>query len=235
MFKNLLVVLEDRPEPVGAYAISLAKRLEARVTIIRPRRDGLGFADGSVEARLDAARGDAESRKAQATAAVQNFAKAAITAGVDVEALFPDGGADPRREQVAAFARAFDFTIVGQSEPGRPPQHDDLVGLLLERQRPSRTRGAGHSAQRRSVRRRRRRMGWQRRRRARVRRRDAPAQARRKGGDRFDRVRPHAAGGCADGRAARGAARKEQRQRRLPSRADATMTSPTRCCPTSPI
>ena len=132
MFKNLLVVLEDAPEPVGAYAISLAKRLEARVTIIRPRRDGLRFSDGSVEARLEAARGDAEVRKTQAMVSVQNFAKAAITAGVDVEALFPDGGADPRREQVAAFARAFDFTIVGQSEPGRPPQRDDMVGELLE-------------------------------------------------------------------------------------------------------
>jgi len=132
MYKNLLVVLEDSPEAVTAYAVSLAKRLEARATVIRPRRDGQGFADGSIEARLEASRGDAESRKRQAREAVERFAEAAAAAGVEVEALFPDGGADPRRDQVAAFGRAFDFTIVGQSEPGRAPHHDELAGQLLE-------------------------------------------------------------------------------------------------------
>ena len=85
---------------------------------IRPRRDGLGFADGSIEARLEAARGDAEVRKAQAREAVEAFAEQAKAAGIDFEALLPDGGADPRRDQVAAFARAFAFAVVGQPEPG---------------------------------------------------------------------------------------------------------------------
>jgi nucleotide-binding universal stress UspA family protein len=132
MFKNMLVVLEEAPEVVSAYAISLAKRLEARPTAIRPRRDGLGFADGSLETRLEAARGDADSRKAQARAAVEGFAEQAKAAGIDYEALLPDGGADPRRDQVAAFARAFAFSVIGQPEPGKAPLLDDLAGQLLE-------------------------------------------------------------------------------------------------------
>lgn len=132
MFKNMLVVLEDTPATVTAYAISLAKRLGARATVIRPRRDGLGLSDGSLEARLEAARGDAEARKAQAREALEAFGEQAKAAGVDAEVLLPDGGADPRRDQVSAFARAFDFTVVGQAEPGRAPHSDEMAGLLLD-------------------------------------------------------------------------------------------------------
>ena len=119
MFKNLLVVLEETPEVVTAYAVSLAKRLEARVTVIRPRRDAAGLSDGSIEARLELARGDYETRKARAKEAVEAFGDKAKEAGVEAELLFPDEGADPRRDSVAAFARVFDFAIVGQPEPGR--------------------------------------------------------------------------------------------------------------------
>ena len=131
MFKNLLVVLEETPEVVTAYAVSLAKRLEARVTVIRPRRDAAGLSDGSIEARLEMARGDYETRKARAKEAVEAFGDKAKEAGVDAELLFPDEGADPRRDSVAVFARVFDFAIVGQPEPGRPPRLDEIAGQLL--------------------------------------------------------------------------------------------------------
>ena len=131
MFKNLLVVLEETPEVVTAYAVSLAKRLEARVTVIRPRRDAAGLSDGSMEARLELARGDYETRKARAKEAVEAFGDKAKEAGVEAELLFPDEGADPRRDSVAAFARVFDFAIVGQPEPGRPPHLDEIAGQLL--------------------------------------------------------------------------------------------------------
>ena len=132
MFKNLLVVLEETPEVVTAYSVSLAKRLGARATVIRPRRDGAGLADGSIEARLEMARGDADSRKAKAQEAIEAYGEAAKAAGVDAELLFPDGGADPRRDQVADFARVFDFVVVGQPEPGRAPTSDEIAGQLLE-------------------------------------------------------------------------------------------------------
>jgi len=132
MFRNMLVVLEDSPEAVTAYAISLAKRIGARPTVIRPRRDGQGFSDGSLEARLELARGDASSRKAKAREILEAFAEQASAAGVDAEILMPDGGADPSRDQVSTFARAFALSVVGQAEPGRPPQLDEIAGQLLE-------------------------------------------------------------------------------------------------------
>jgi nucleotide-binding universal stress UspA family protein len=132
MFRNMLVVLEENPEAVTAYAISLAKRLEARPTVIRPRRDRQGLSDGSLEARLEIARGDASTRKAMAREALEAFGEQAKAAGVDAEILLPDGGADPRRDQVAVFARVFAFSIVGQPESGRPPQLDEIAGQLLE-------------------------------------------------------------------------------------------------------
>ena len=132
MFKNMLVVLEENPETVTAYAISLAKRIGARPTVIRPRRDGQGLSDGSLEARLDLARGDAAARKAKAIEALEGFREQAAAAGVEVEILLPDGGADPRRDQVTTFARVFAFSVVGQVEPGRPPLLDEIAGQLLE-------------------------------------------------------------------------------------------------------
>ncbi|MGO9742137.1 MAG: universal stress protein [Roseiarcus sp.] len=132
MFTNLLVVLEETPEVVTAYAVSLAKRLGARATVIRPRRDGAGLSDGSIEARLELARGDHEARKARAREAIEAFGDAAKAAAVEAELLLPDGGVDPRRDQVAIFARAFDFVVVGQNEPGRAPNLDEIAGQLLE-------------------------------------------------------------------------------------------------------
>ena len=132
MFKNMLVVLEETADVVTDYAVSLAKRLEARPTVIRPRRDGQGLSDGSIEARLERARGDAETRKARAREAVEAFGEKAKAAGIEAELLLPDGGADPRRDSVAAFARVFDFVVVGQSEPGRAPNLDEIAGQLLE-------------------------------------------------------------------------------------------------------
>ena len=132
MFKNILVILEEGAEVVTAYAVSLAKRLDARATVVRPRRDGGALSDGSLEARLEMARGDQATRKAAAREAVEDFGEKAKTIGVPAELLFPDGGADPRRDQVAAFARLFDFSVVGQAEPGRPPHLDEIAGQLLE-------------------------------------------------------------------------------------------------------
>lgn len=132
MFKNMLVILEENPETVTAYAISLAKRLGARPTVIRPRRDHHGLSDGSLEARLEMARGDASSRRTAAREALEAFGERAEAAGIEAEILLPDGGADPRRDQVSAFARVFAFSVVGQIEPGRPPQRDEIAGHLLE-------------------------------------------------------------------------------------------------------
>lgn len=131
MFKNLLVVLEEGPSVVTAYAVSMAKRLDARVTVVRPRRDGAGLTDGSLEARLELARGDQESRKAKAREALEAFGEAAKAAGVDAEVLLPEDWQDPSRDQISAFARAFDFTVVGQAEPGRSPRNDEIAGQLL--------------------------------------------------------------------------------------------------------
>ena len=129
MSKTLLVVLEDGAESVGPYAISLGKLLGARLTAVWPRRDA--STDGSLEARLELARGDSETRKGKARDHLAAFAAAATAAGADAEILMPDEWQDPSRYQVAAFARAFDFTIIGQIEPGRAPTHDELAGQLL--------------------------------------------------------------------------------------------------------
>lgn len=129
MSKTLLVVLEDGAESVGPYAISLGKTLGARLTAVWPRRDA--HTDGSLEARLELARGDAESRKGRAREQLAAFGAAATAAGAEAEVLMPDEWQDPSRYQLAAFARAFDFTIIGQIEPGRAPTHDELAGQLL--------------------------------------------------------------------------------------------------------
>jgi nucleotide-binding universal stress UspA family protein len=131
MFMNLLVVLEENSDALTPYAISAAKRLNARVTAVRPRRDATGLSDGSLEARYEMALGDQDARKARARESVEAFAAAASAAGVEPEAILPDAAQDSRRDQLAVFARAFDFSVVGQAEPGRPPSHDELTGLLL--------------------------------------------------------------------------------------------------------
>ena len=131
MMKNVLVVLDDMPPGVTAYAVSLARALGAGITAVRPRRDSNGLADGSLEARLALARGDSQQTRTRAQEALEALAEAARQAGVEAEILLPDRREDPDRDQIAQFARAFDFSIVGQIEAGRAPASGDLAELLL--------------------------------------------------------------------------------------------------------
>ena len=131
MLKDILVVLEETDRAAIPYAISFAKRVEARVTALWPRRDLSLLADGSLEARHAAMRGDREARDAKARAALLSFAAQARAAGVEAEALDYD---DPHAVQpidAPAFARGFDLVVVEQIEPGRPPSLNDLAGALL--------------------------------------------------------------------------------------------------------
>ncbi len=66
MLKDILVVLEDSDKAVTPYALSFARRFEARVTVMRPRRDLSLLTDGSLEARYEYARGDRGEREARA-------------------------------------------------------------------------------------------------------------------------------------------------------------------------
>jgi nucleotide-binding universal stress UspA family protein len=131
MLKDILVVLEESDRAAIPYAISFAKRLEARLTALWPRRDLSLLSDGSLEARHAAMRGDREARDAQARAALASFAAQARAAGVEAEALDYD---DPHAIQpvdTPAFARGFDLAMVEQVEPGRAPGLNDLAGALL--------------------------------------------------------------------------------------------------------
>ena len=131
MLKDLLVVLEETDRAAIPYALSFAKRVEARVTALWPRRDLSLMADGSLEARHAAMRGDREARDAKARAALSSFLAQASAAGVEAEALDYD---DPHAIQpmdAPAFARSFDLVVVEQVEPGRPPTLNDLAGAIL--------------------------------------------------------------------------------------------------------
>ena len=131
MLKDILVVLEESDRAAIAYAISFAKRVEARLTALWPRRDLSLMSDGSLEARHAAMRGDREARDAKARAALAQLAAAAREAGVEAEALDYD---DPHAIQpidAPAFARGFDLVVVEQIEPGRPPTLNDLAGSIL--------------------------------------------------------------------------------------------------------
>jgi nucleotide-binding universal stress UspA family protein len=131
MLKDLLVVLEETDCAAIPYALSFAKRVEARLTALWPRRDLSLLADGSLEARHAAMRGDRESRDAKARAALSSFSAQASAAGVEAEALDYD---DPHAIQpmdAPAFARGFDLVVVEQVEPGRPPSLNDLAGAIL--------------------------------------------------------------------------------------------------------
>ena len=137
MRPHILVVLEDNNKALTPYALSAAALLGAHVTAVRPRRSTAGLGDGSLEARYEAASGDAEARKRRAREALDEFAREAAGAGLEAEVLRPDDGQDPSRDQIAQFARAFDFAILGQGEPGRPPAADDLIaGMLADSGRP---------------------------------------------------------------------------------------------------
>ena len=131
MLDAFLVALEDKADALIPYALSVAKTLNARVTAAYPRRDLAGFEDGSLEARLEAAGGGGAARKAKARDMLEMFAAAAKAVGVDAETLFPDAGEDPLRDVLPRFARAFDFVMVQQREPGRAPARDDLTAALL--------------------------------------------------------------------------------------------------------
>ena len=131
MMKNLLVVIDDMPAGVSTYAVSLARKLGAGITAVRPRREADGLGDGSLEARLAQARGDASVTRARAGEALEAIAEQARQAGVEAEILLPDRREDPDLGQIAHFARAFDVSIVGQVEAGRAPSADDLAERLL--------------------------------------------------------------------------------------------------------
>ena len=131
MLDSFLVALEDKADALIPYALSAAKTLNARLTVACPRRDLSGLEDGSLEARLEAAGGAGEARKARARARLETFAAAAKAAAVEAEILFPDAGEDPLRDVLPRFARAFDFVMVQQREAGRAPARDDLAAALL--------------------------------------------------------------------------------------------------------
>ena len=57
MLKDILVVLEETDRAAIPYVLSFAKRVEASVTALWPRRDLSLLADGSLEARHAAMRG----------------------------------------------------------------------------------------------------------------------------------------------------------------------------------
>lgn len=114
MFRNILVALDEGSGALTPYAVSLAKRLKAQVTLVRPQRDEDEASDGSLAAR-----------------SLEAFAAKASAEGVEVEVIWPDDPLAPWRDQLAEFARAFDFAVVSQAEPGRPPTIDDLAGALL--------------------------------------------------------------------------------------------------------
>ncbi len=131
MLESFLVVLEDRADALIPYAVSVANLLNAHPTAVWPRRDVAGFEDGSIETRLEFASGAAPARKARALEDLRAFAAAAEHAGVQAETLEPDVWQDPPRDVLPRFARAFDFTMVQQREPGRAPARDDLTAPLL--------------------------------------------------------------------------------------------------------
>jgi nucleotide-binding universal stress UspA family protein len=131
MLESFLVALEDKADALIPYAISVAKALNAYPTAVWPRRDIAGLEDGSMEARLEAAAGAGPARKARAVEDLRAFAAAAEAAQVAAETLEPDVWQDPARDVLPRFARAFDFTMVQQREPGRPPARDDLTAALL--------------------------------------------------------------------------------------------------------
>ena len=131
MLKDILVVLEETDRAAIPYALSFAKRLEARVTALWPRRDLSLMADGSLEARHAAMRGDRESRDAKARAALSSFLAQASAAGVEAEAIDYDAPYAVQPMDAPIFARGFDLVVVEQVEPGRPPTLSDLAGAIL--------------------------------------------------------------------------------------------------------
>jgi nucleotide-binding universal stress UspA family protein len=131
MLKDILVVLEDSDKAATPYALALAQRFECCVTAARPRRDLSLMTDGSLEARLEYARGDHEARDARARQMLEDFGMRAKAAGVEAEIVDFDGPGNLEPRDIPLFARCFDLVIVEQVEPGRPPNMNDLTGALL--------------------------------------------------------------------------------------------------------
>ncbi len=127
MLDNFLVVLENDSDALIPYAISAAEALGALPTAVWPRRD----ADPSLDSRPEAGLNAASTRTARIRQTLESFALDAKAAGVEAEALYPDEGAEPSRPALPQFARAFDFAMVQQREPGRAPGRDDLTAALL--------------------------------------------------------------------------------------------------------
>ena len=130
MLDNVLAVLEDDSDALIPYAVSAAKALGAVATAVYPRHAAAVIDDGSLDSRLQGAVHAAAMGRARQS--LEAFALAAEAAGVAAEVLYPDEGFDPTREALPRFARAFDFAIVQQREPGRAPGRDDLTAALLE-------------------------------------------------------------------------------------------------------
>lgn len=131
MLDNFLVVLEDDSDALIPYAVSAAQFLGALPTAVWPRREAAVVDEGALDMRLEAAVNAASLQAARARQNLEAFALDAKAAGVAAEALFPDEGADPSRNALPRFARAFDFAMVQQREAGRAPGRDDLTAALL--------------------------------------------------------------------------------------------------------
>ena len=131
MLDNFLVAFENDSDALIPYAVSAAKVLGALPTAVWPRREAAVVDDGSLDARLEAAVNAASARRTLARQRLEAFALDAKAAGVAAEVLYPDEGSDPSRNALPRFARAFDFAMVQQREPGRAPGRDDLTAALL--------------------------------------------------------------------------------------------------------
>jgi len=137
MLKDILLILEDSDKAATPYALSFAQRFGCGVTVARPRRDLSLMTDGSLEARLEYARGDHAARDARARQMLDDFAAQAKAAGVEAELIDFDAPDNLEPRDVPQFARCFDLVIVEQLEPGRPPNLNDVTGgLLAESGRP---------------------------------------------------------------------------------------------------
>jgi nucleotide-binding universal stress UspA family protein len=131
MLDTFLVVLENQSDALIPYAISAAEALGALPTAVAPRRDAAVLDDGALDPRIEAVVNAASTRTVRARQTLEAFALDAKAAGVAAETLYPDEGVDPSRAALPRFARAFDFAMVQQREPGRAPGRDDLTAALL--------------------------------------------------------------------------------------------------------
>jgi len=140
MIKDLVVHLAAgaKPDPAGAYAISIAEAFGAHVSAVVFSYDPVipPTIMGSVPASLiDAQR--AENDKA-ATNAQAKFDEAARRAGVSADSRVLNASLPGSADRFAAIARRFDLAVVGQGEPGVLADAQELVaeGALFSSGRP---------------------------------------------------------------------------------------------------